>query len=334
MNAIVRDTWHGEASPFAIDVIAGLSRRPKSLPCKWFYDEAGSELFEEITRTREYYPTRVEARLLGDLMPELIDLAGDVNVVIEPGSGSSVKTRLLLDALPRLAAYQPIDISEKFLLDNARRLRADYPNLRVQPLVADFTALTKSFDVAPAEEPLVFFPGSTIGNFAPDEATSLLARIRHAAGPRARMLIGADMTQDSVQLEAAYDDAAGVTAEFNRNLLVRANRELGTDFDVEQFTHRARFDRARSRIEMHLVSERRQRVRLCRHTFEFARGETIHTENSYKYRLPEFGSLIAKAGWSVARRWQDRDESGFAVLLLETQDRARPFAAQFKPIAR
>jgi len=334
MNAVVREWFGDERDTFAADVIAGLSQRPKSLPCKWFYDEAGSELFEAITRTPEYYPTRVETRLLRSLLPELIEHAGDTDVVIEPGSGSSIKTRLLLDALPQLKSYQPIDISSKFLLDSAHALRKDYPRLRIEPRAADFTALIEPFRFAPAERPLVFFPGSTIGNFAPDEAVTLLAGIRRAAGPRSRLLIGVDMTQDAAQLEAAYDDAAGVTARFNLNLLVRANRELGMDFDVDAFAHQARFDARHGRIEMHLVSERRQRVRLCKHAFELARGETIHTENSYKHRMPEFAPLLARGGWSVAHSWQDQEESGFSVLLLNAKEMQKASLPVARGLAR
>lgn len=303
--------------PFALDVIDGLAGRPKSLPCKWFYDEQGSELFEAITRTREYYPTRVETRLLRQLMPELLTQAGDVDVLIEPGSGSSTKTRLLLDALPNLRAYRPIDISGKFLFDNAARLQADYPRLAIRPLVADFTAPTEPFALQDDRHPLVFFPGSTIGNFAPEEAVGLLRRIREAAGTHPRLLIGVDMTQDPVRLQAAYDDAAGITASFNRNLLVRANRELGADFDVRRFRHEARFNRSEHRIEMHLVSERDQQVRVQGHTFGFARGESIHTENSYKYPPQAFDALMARAGWRLLRRWQDAEESSFSVMLLD-----------------
>jgi dimethylhistidine N-methyltransferase len=319
MNAVPKQRDALDA--FAADVVAGLSARPKTLPCKWFYDEVGSRLFERITELPEYYPTRVETRLLRALIPDLVERLGAVRVLIEPGSGASVKTRLLLDALPQLVEYRPIDIAESFVLDQAAALRTAYPSLLVRPIVADFADLpdVRAFDGA---NTLVFFPGSTIGNFAPDAARELLARLRHTAGRGARLLIGVDMTQNEAQLHAAYDDAAGVTALFNKNLLVRANHELDADFDVDAFAHHVVVNLGAHRVEMHLVSAKRQRVRLGRAVFEFEAGESIHTENSYKYGRAAFERIARDAGWRTTFALEDTEESAFAVLLLEDEHHA------------
>lgn len=306
------------ASEFAADTLKGLSKTPKSLSCKWFYDENGSRLFEEITQTHEYYPTRIETRLLIDLVRDIAKLIPDLAAVIEPGSGSSLKTRLLLASQPNLQTYIPIDISEEYLLGAADRLQRDFPGLKIAPLAADFTASLLPLGLADHLERLIFFPGSTIGNFAPGEARRLLTAFKIFAGPNAWLLIGVDMTQSEELLIPAYNDARGITAKFNQNLLLRANRELGANFDTAFFRHRAHFNRRDSRVEMHLVSERRQTVKINGDVFFFEQGETIHTENCYKYSREAFEAISRDSGWQLRHSWEDRHDTNFAVFLLKS----------------
>ena len=305
---------------FEDDVLNGLARARKAIPSTWLYDHRGSELFEEITRLEAYYPTRSEFRLLERCAGEIAAAAGPRAVVIELGSGSSRKTRLLLAALDAPQAYLPIDISEQFLAESVQALPTLYAGLRVLPIAADFTRIDSLpelalLDAADPGRRVVFFPGSTIGNFTPDDAVALLARIRHAVGPDALLVVGADTTHDPALLIPAYDDPQGVTAAFNKNLLVRINRELGGDFSPSAFRHEARFDTERQRVEMHLVSEYTQRVTVRGRTFQFAMGESIHTENSYKHSLQRFEHLAARAGWTPRQRWMD-GRSQFAVHVL------------------
>lgn len=290
-----------------------------TLSCKWFYDATGSILFEQITETPEYYPTRVEARLLQQLSANLVDYLPELTLIVEPGSGSSNKTRILLGSQPRLAEYIPMDISAQFLHENAQTLRADFPHLRISPLVCDFTKLDQPLPLDGHEQALIFFPGSTIGNFNPQEAVRLLDNIRVMAGDNSWLLLGVDMTQDADKLLAAYDDAAGITARFNKNILHRINVELGADFVLDGFEHRAVFNAEAHRIEMHLVSTRQQTVALAGHKFEFEAGEFIHTENSHKYPRAKFEALLQQAGWLTQHVWQDQEESGFGVFLLRSQ---------------
>lgn len=318
MNISLQKTYPSViSSPFAMDVIEGLSSTAKSLPCKWFYDEAGSQLFEAITKTTEYYPTRVETRLLEGLVDELVELIPDLAVVIEPGSGSSLKTRILLASQPRLQTYMPIDISETFLLETAHQLRRDFPQLAIKPLVADFTADLQPLALDAQSQRMVFFPGSTIGNFAPTEAKQLLRNIHHWAGKDAWLLMGVDMTQDAGKLLAAYNDAEGITARFNRNILVRANLELEANFDIEAFEHKAIVNQVEHRVEMHLASRGRQAVELQGHTFYFEPGESIHTENCYKYTQLDFEAIARDCGWGKLQLWQDDVESSFGVFLFK-----------------
>ena len=311
---------------FEDDVLEGLSEPQKRLSSRWLYDHRGSELFEEITQLSEYYPTRTETRLLTELAPQLAADSGLVHSLIELGSGSSRKTRVLLDALSSLRRYIPIDISDEFLREAAGRLAREFPGLSVQRVVADFTEPfelpampgsnwrdTASFGAAGN---LGFFPGSTIGNFTPTAAIELLEHLGQALGPRSRLLVGLDTTQDPALLIPAYDDASGVTAEFNLNLLDRINRELGGDFDRSAFRHLVRYDPVRSRIEMHLASQRAQVVRVSGCEFEFAAGETIHTENCYKYSPSDFVRMANAGGWRCDRSWHDDGKTGFAVYLL------------------
>jgi len=294
---------------FRDDVFEGLSRKQKELPCKYFYDDRGSELFNTICGLDEYYPTRTETALLQAHGREMADLIGPGVCLIEFGCGSLLKTRLLLDALRSPAAFVPIDISADHLLQSAAGLAADYPNLEVLPVVADFTRPVKLPDKArkASENRIGFFPGSTIGNFDHAGAADFLATVADMVGGGGALLIGVDLKKDEDILVRAYDDAQGVTAAFNRNVLERINRELGGCFDIETFRHRALYNGAEGRIEMHLVSEKDQTVTVHDRDFTFTEGETIHTEDSYKYHVEEFSSFAARAGFRSARTWVDGD---------------------------
>ena len=294
---------------FRDDVFEGLSREQKELPCKYFYDDRGSELFNTICGLDEYYPTRTETALLQAHGREMADLIGPGVCLIEFGCGSLLKTRLLLDALRSPAAFVPIDISADHLLQSAAGLAADYPNLEVLPVVADFTRPVKLPDKArkASENRIGFFPGSTIGNFDHAGAADFLATVADMVGGGGALLIGVDLKKDEDILVRAYDDAQGVTAAFNRNVLERINRELGGCFDIETFRHRALYNGAEGRIEMHLVSEKDQTVTVHDRDFTFTEGETIHTEDSYKYHVEEFSSFAARAGFCSARTWVDGD---------------------------
>jgi dimethylhistidine N-methyltransferase len=299
---------------FRADVVAGLSAARKTLPSRWLYDDRGSALFEEITRLPEYYPTRTETALLRAHAPDIAAFCGPRTVLIEYGAGASVKTEILLGALESPALYVPVDIAGDFLVEAARRVERRFPYVEIRPVVADFTA---EFDL-PADLPklpprVAFFPGSTIGNPAPPDAVDLLARMRAHAGRSGKAIVGVDLKKDVATLLAAYDDAAGVTAAFNLNLLARINRELGADFDLAAFAHRARWNPATEAVEMHLVSLRAQEVSVDRRRFRFADGESIHTEDSRKYDLDGFAALARAAGWRVAERWTD-PAGLFAVL--------------------
>ena len=295
---------------FRDDVFEGLSREQKELPCKYFYDDRGSELFNTICGLDEYYPTRTETALLQAHGREMADLIGPGVCLIEFGCGSLLKTRLLLDALRSPAAFVPIDISADHLLQSAAALAADYPNLEVLPVVADFTRPVKLPDKArkASENRIGFFPGSTIGNFDHAGAADFLATVADMVGGGGALLIGVDLKKDEDILVRAYDDAQGVTAAFNRNVLERINRELGGCFDIETFRHRALYNGAEGRIEMHLVSEKDQTVTVHDRDFTFTEGETIHTEDSYKYHVEEFSSFAARAGFRSARTWVDGDD--------------------------
>jgi dimethylhistidine N-methyltransferase len=304
---LARDPGAGKAAgtdgEFAADVIAGLSARQKALSPKYFYDAAGSELFEAICLTPEYYPTRTETVLLKRIAGEIALSIPEGAVLVEFGSGASDKTRLLLDAAPQIAAYVPIDISEDALEKATKRLQAHYPALLVAPLAGDFTAQL-ALPAAVSGRPRVgFFPGSTIGNFLPEQAVQFLRSVRRLLGPGAMLIVGADVVKDEATLLAAYDDAAGVTAAFNKNLLVRINRELGGDFDLDAFSHEARWNARLERIEMHLVSRADQIVNAGGHAFAFKAGESLHTENSHKFTAASFAALAAQAGWQVAQQW-------------------------------
>jgi len=301
------ETGHpiGGEDTFAADAIAGLTAQPKTLPPKYFYDLAGSALFERITALPEYYPTRCEIGILRDQAPAIAAMFPPGCALIEFGSGSSRKARILLGAGATVTAYIAVDISGDFLQQDLAQLERDLPHLIVHPLVADFT---KPFAVPGelAALPRVgFFPGSTIGNFEPAEAAAFLRHAGQVLGRGALFLVGVDLVKDQAVLYRAYNDSAGVTAEFNLNLLARINRELGADFDLAAFEHRAFFDAAQSRIEMHLISTKPQQVHLNGATIDFGRGETIHTENSYKYTVESFQLLARGAGWSPVEVFSD-----------------------------
>ena len=304
-----------ETTGFRRDVEAGLSASPKRLGSKYFYDEIGSKLFEDICELKEYYPTRVEMALLTSVAHEIAAVIPEDAVLVEFGSGASTKTELLLRAAPHIGAYAPLDISIDALDDAVDRIRSGHPSLEVAPIVGDFT---QDLALPPALEgrPLTgFFPGSTIGNFTPAEAGGFLERARALLGPGSRFVVGVDVVKEEAVLTAAYDDAAGVTADFNMNLLVRINQELSGDFDLDSFHHRAVWNAAESRMEMHLVSDRDQVARVGDRRFAFAAGETIHTENSYKYAPDAFEAMAAAAGWRVEARWI-APPPAFAVFLL------------------
>ena len=304
-----------ERERFLSDVLEGLTRSAKTLPCKYFYDARGSALFDRICTLPEYYPTRTELAILRRHAGAMAAAIGPRCLLVEYGSGSSTKTRLLLDRLADPAAYVPVDISREHLLQSAAALAAHYPRLRVIPVCADFTRPFALPDVPDAARAVGYFPGSTIGNFAPADARKFLADVAEQCGPGGALLIGVDLTKPRSVLEPAYDDARGVTAEFNRNLLRRANRELGADFDLAAFDHRAFWNASLGRVEMHLVSRRDQVVRIAGQAIPFAKGESIHTENSHKYELAGFAALAAAAGFTVERVWTD-DAELFSVQLL------------------
>jgi dimethylhistidine N-methyltransferase len=293
-----------QTSAFAGDVLDDLSLHPKRLSPKYFYDAAGSELFEQITRLPEYYPTRTELSILRDRGSAISAILPKGSALVEFGAGATTKVRLLLEQCA-LDAYVPVDISGDFLKAQADALRRDFPALAIYPVTADFTAPFALPDAIARMPKVGFFPGSTLGNFEPHEACSFLRSARDILGQDALMLIGVDLEKDERVLYEAYNDKAGVTARFNLNVLHRINRELGGNFDISAFTHRAIYNRDRHRIEMHLISRKAQIVRLLGQNFSFRAGETIHTENSYKYSLERFAALARGSGWTPRESWTD-----------------------------
>ena len=304
----------GAESDFADALLSGLRSQPKRIPCKYFYDTEGSRLFEQICELPEYYPTRVELRLLNAHAPEMAALIGRHAEIVEFGAGAGEKIRPLLRALDMPHAYLPIDISGPYLRGIAEHLRSEFPQLPIRPVVADFTG---EFYLPPSTTRRVgFFPGSTIGNFEREEARAFLsnaARLLRGGG----LLIGVDLVKDPQILHAAYNDAAGVTAAFNKNLLARANRELEADFDLSGFWHYAIYNAMQQRIEMYLISRWAQRVSLCGRGIPFVEGEAIHTENSHKYTVDGFRALASSAGFIPRAVWCDADRL-FSIHWLET----------------
>ena len=303
----------GAESDFADALLSGLRSQPKRIPCKYFYDTEGSRLFEQICQLPEYYPTRVELRLLNAHAPEMAEMIGPYAEIVEFGAGAAEKIRPLLHTLDRPQAYVPIDISGAYLRSIAEGLRFDFPQLPIRPVVADFTG---ALALPPSSSRRVgFFPGSTIGNFEPEEARAFLsnaARLLRGGG----LLIGVDLVKDPQILHAAYNDAAGMTAAFNKNLLARANRELEADFDRSAFWHYAFYNAVQQRIEMYLISRWAQRVSVCGRIISFAEGEAIHTENSHKYTVDGFRALASAAGFIPRAVWCDADRL-FSIHWLE-----------------
>jgi L-histidine N-alpha-methyltransferase len=311
-------TTDNQADPaFRADVLAGLAEPIPAIPARWLYDRRGSELFDAITRLPSYYPTRTETALLTRVMPEVDALSADNCAVVELGSGSSTKTPLLLRGIEP-EAYVPVDISGDFLRESAARVDEDFPAIHVFPVEADFT---KPFTLPEpvAELPkLGFFPGSTIGNFVPRSATDLLRHFRDILGTGARLLIGMDRVKPVERLLVAYDEPEGITAEFNLNLLHRINRELGADIEVDAFRHEARWNDILSRIEMHLVTVRDTAFAIEGRRYEFAKGSSIHTENSHKYGPRGGRVLLLAGGWTPLAEWSD-EAGDFALILAEAQ---------------
>lgn len=303
---------------FAEELAAGLVATPRRISPKWFYDAAGSALFERICELPEYYPTRTEMAMLDQRAPEIAALVGRDAEIVEFGAGSTRKLRVLLGALDAPCAYTPVDISGEHLVREAQALRVDHPALQVQPVVADFTA---DFTPPPALGRRVgFYPGSSIGNFDPADAEVLLRRFGGWLDGGA-LLIGVDLVKDPAVLHAAYNDAQGVTAAFNLNLLARANRELGADFDLAAWAHSAFYNPPAQRIEMHLMSLRAQRVSFGGRHFDFAEGDSVHTENSYKYTVAGFQALARRAGFEPAAVWTDAGQR-FSLHWLTPKERA------------
>jgi dimethylhistidine N-methyltransferase len=306
MNAAVRAKLRpgfrdAATEQFALDAIKGLTATRKQLSPKYFYDAAGSQLFEDICRLPEYYPTRTEHKMLRDHARVLAAMMPKDAALIEFGAGSAHKAKILLNAAPQVSTYVPVDISAEFLVDEAKRLERDIPRIGVHPVAADFT---RAFEIPQAvrHRPRVgFFPGSTIGNFERPQAIEFLRQAARILGPDAVFIVGADRVKDEAVLRAAYNDATGVTAAFNLNLLVRMNRELGADFDLSAFRHIAPYNRELARIEMHLESTREQTVDLLGHAVKFRQGETIHTECSHKFTIESFTSLAQDAGWTASQ---------------------------------
>jgi dimethylhistidine N-methyltransferase len=294
------------AGDFRSDVINGLSQKPATLPCKYFYDERGSELFSRICELPEYYITRTELRILTDNAREIAATVGPGIGLVGFGTGAGTKTRLLLEQLQEPVAYVPVDISKEQLLNSCAAFSRQFPSLEVLPVCADYLQpLVLPEPVRPPERVIVYFPGSTIGNFEPDLAGEFLKRLRNVAGNGGGLLIGVDLKKDKHIIERAYNDSAGVTAAFNLNLLVRANRELGADFDISQWRHQAVYNPNDGRIEMYLISQRSQAVRIRDEPFQFAEGEKITTEFSYKYSRDELVALAKAAKFEFQRVWTD-----------------------------
>ena len=303
---------------FARDLLDGLQRKTKQIGCKYFYDARGSELFERICRLPEYYQTRTETALLREHADEIAQIIGPQVELIEFGAGSLAKVRILLDALEDPRIYVPIDISGEYLLDVVVGLEEDYPEMTLKPVIADFTqALNLGAKAAGVLRRVGFFPGSTIGNFTRDAAVAFLRNAARVLG-WGGLLSGTDLVKDPAILHAAYNDCAGVTASFNKNLLLRANRELGANFDLNQFAHYACYNPVAMKIEMYLVSLARQTVRVAGETIRFAQGEAIHTEDSHKYTIEGFTELAMEAGFALRKSWTD-EERLFAIHWLETR---------------
>ncbi len=309
--------FHPATEDFYMAVVSGLSAEPKCLSPKFFYDTVGSQWFDAITRLPEYYPTRTEINLLRVYGEDIAGLLGHGNLLLELGSGSSLKIRTLLDAL-QPAVYMPVDISRGHLQEAAMSIAMDYPNLQVCAVCADYSEAIELPKLSASYPCVAFFPGSSIGNFEPKEAGLFLNRVATVVGVGGKLLIGVDLRKDPNMLHAAYNDSQGVTAAFNLNLLERINRELGANFQVGAFQHYAFYNPVLHRIEMHLFSMKKQAVRCNGEVFNFQSGESIHSENSYKYSVEAFHQLAAQAGFDVLRFWQD-DQALFSLHCLQVR---------------
>lgn len=291
---------------FRADVLTGLAKRQKSIPCRWLYDDRGSDLFEQITGLDEYYPTRTEQRILTDNLADIAEFMGRGVPIVEYGAGSALKTEAVLGAVEP-AEYLPVDISENMLLDTARRIEARFPAIRVTPVVGDFMNASLP-PLREATRRTAFFPGSTIGNLDDGEIDALFGRMREHVGPGGRAVIGMDLRKSLDVLLPAYDDRRGVTAAFDLNVLRRMNRELGGTFALERFRHEARWNEQRSAVEMHLVSLLPQSVDVAGESFAFEEGETIHTESSRKFSVADMAAIASRNGWQLVRSWQDAED--------------------------
>lgn len=307
--------FHPQFDSMLNEVWQGLSESQKTLPPKFFYDETGSKLFDQICKLEEYYPTRTEMAILETHAEEIASLCGDNVSLIELGSGSSKKIRILLDAM-KPSAYLPLDISKDHLISSSHQLAEDYPWLEVHAACVDYSTAWKLPYQSGLGKRVAFFPGSSIGNFNPENALNLLKEVAQLVGKNGDLLVGVDRIKADKILNAAYNDSKGITAKFNLNLLTRINNDLNANFNVEQFKHHAFFNQKLNRIEMHLISTVAQSVEIAGKTFNFEKDETIHTENSYKYSYDSFLELAAKAGFKCRQHWSD-DQDWFSVFLLE-----------------
>ena len=301
------DDRHPEASDFYAEVLEGLQKNPMTIAPKFFYDEKGSQIFDLICKTHDYYPTRTETKIIRDNIDEIGACLGTGSLLVEPGSGNSRKVRELLDAI-KPHTYIPMDISQKYLQKEAKKLAKEYPWLNVHAICTDYTAAINLPYKNNSQHRVAFFPGSSIGNFEPKDAIEFFTNIARMVGKKGGLLIGVDLQKDVGRLEAAYDDIDGHTAAFNLNLLTRINRDLDANFDLQCFQHRAYYNQEKSRIEMHLICTRAQQVNINGHVFDFQLGDDIHTECSYKYTVKSFQQLAAKAGFQPVNVWVDKNE--------------------------
>ncbi len=319
-------------STFLSEALSGLSQVHKTLPCKYFYDEQGSRLFNEICELEEYYPTRTETKILRDHIREITDLIGEEIRLVEFGSGTSTKTRLLLTHLPAISDYVPIDISGTQLSESCTQLAGEFPGLEIRPLEVDYGEVLCLPD--PSRKPkrtVAFFPGSTIGNFESEDAIAFMKTVASLCGADGGLLIGIDLRKERRILEPAYNDCRGITARFNLNILARMNRELAADFDLSAFFHHAPYNARLGRIEMRLVSRREQLAHLGGYEFQFGQGECITTEYSYKYTLPGFARLASTAGFEVVKSWEDKNNL-FSVLFLRVAEEPAAFEADYRDV--
>ncbi|MEP0391593.1 MAG: L-histidine N(alpha)-methyltransferase [Erythrobacter sp.] len=316
LQLVTRDD-DGVATAFREDVLRGLNQEQKAIPARWLYDDAGSQLFEDITQLPEYYPTRAETEILKEQSSSFAEMIAPGCAVVEFGSGSSVKTPLLLSAIDP-AAYVPLDISGDFLRASAKELAAKFPSLPIHPVEADFMRQVELPTGVESVPKLGFFPGSTIGNMIARTAVDLLRSMRETLGEGAKLLIGMDLIKDAEILEAAYDDAAGVTAQFNYNLIRRINRELDADIDLDALKHEARWNDEYARVEMHLVAQRDFKFTVAGRQFALAKGESLHTENSHKFNRRTSSMMLLAGGWEPQARWLDSKER-FSLILAEAR---------------